>query len=66
MFGSHFHVRRVGSNGGIKWHDAYVFVGRAFTGQPLGFDEVADAHWSVYLGSVLLGKFDEQEHLIHG
>lgn len=63
---AHFHVRHVGSNGGIKWHDTYVFVGRAFTGQPLGFDEVAEGHWSVYLGAVLLGKFDEHEHLIHG
>ncbi len=61
-----YEVRLVSSGGGIKWHDEYVFVGKAFAGERLGFEEVGDGVCSTYLGPVMVGKFDERELKIYG
>jgi hypothetical protein len=31
-----------------------------------GLEEVADGVWSIYLGTVLLGRLDERTYVIHG
>jgi len=62
----HYEVRLVSSGGGIKWRDQYVFVGKAFAGERIGFEERETDLWSVSLGDVLLGKFDAVTLRIHG
>jgi putative transposase len=57
----HYEVRYVSANGGIKWHNEYVFIGQALTGQHVGLEEIDDAIWSLYFGPIELGRFDERE-----
>lgn len=47
-------VRRVRSNGQIKWRGALVFVGEALVGELVGITEDVDA-WLVSFGSIPMG-----------
>jgi len=62
----HFEVRRVSSCGFIKIHGKSIFLSHALRTQSVGFEEVDDGIWSIYLGSVLLGRWDETNHQIYG
>jgi hypothetical protein len=46
-------VRRVSSSGFIKLHAKRVFLSLALAGQQVGFEEVDDGLWSIYLAGVL-------------
>ena len=48
-------VRRVRSNGEIKWRGKLVQVGGALYGEPVGLVEAEDGAWRVSYGSVALG-----------
>jgi transposase InsO family protein len=61
---SHFEPRLVSRNGGIRWRCRWVNVSHTLAGQYVGFEEVDDALWNVYFGSVLLGRFHERELII--
>lgn len=63
-YAGHFEVRRVSSGGRIKWRGEMVFVSEVLAGHDLGFEEVDDGVWSLYFGSVVLGRFDERTHTI--
>lgn len=41
-------VRKVMDNGRIKFRGESYFVGKAFTGEPVGLRQVGDAVWDVY------------------
>jgi putative transposase len=56
-----FQVRRVDSNGSIRWRNRYSQISKAFTGRPIGLQLVDDQLWDVYFGSFLIGRFDEHE-----
>lgn len=62
---AHWEVRRVTSNGCIRWHSASVFVTSALSGEDIALEEVDDALWTVRFGGVALGRFDERRHTIH-
>ena len=47
-------MRRVRSNGEIKWRGALVYVNCALAGEPVGLAESA-AGWAVSFGPVALG-----------
>ena len=49
-------VRRVRSNGQIKWRGRKRFVGEAFVGYRLGIKPKARSGWEVYFGSLLIGE----------
>lgn len=57
---SHFEIRRVGPSGAIHWRSTTPFVSKALRGQSVGLEEVDHEIWSVYLGPLLLGRFDER------
>jgi putative transposase len=57
---THYEVRRVGHNGGIRWHGAWVHVSQTLSGEALGFVEIADGEWDVYFGPLRLGRFHER------
>ena len=48
-------VRRVRSNGEIKWRSKAVFINKALSGEPVGLHQVDEALWQVKYGPVLLG-----------
>jgi putative transposase len=58
---SHFEVRRVSNNGGIRWHFHWVNVSHVLGGEYVGLEEVDNDLWNVYLGPLWLGRFYEKE-----
>jgi len=49
-------VRRVRTNGQIKWQGRRRFVGEAFAGYPVGLKPNGQGRWAVYFGSLLIGE----------
>jgi transposase InsO family protein len=58
---AHFEVRRVSKIGVVNWKRKRIFVSTALGNEPLGFEHVTNDLWSVYFGSVLLGRLYESE-----
>jgi hypothetical protein len=53
-------VRRVRSNGQIKWHKKRVFVSEALIGEPIGLRQLDDARWQVLFCNMRLGVINER------
>lgn len=58
---AHFEVRRVSKIGVVNWQRKRIFVSTALGHETLGFEHIADDLWSVFFGSVLLGRIKEDE-----
>ena len=54
----HQRVRKVRSNGEIKWCGELVFIGEALVGEPIGLAQVGDDQWLLHYGPVPLGHLD--------
>jgi transposase InsO family protein len=54
-------VRRVRSNGEIRWAGCKRFIGEAFVGQPVGLLRLRRKIYAVYFADVLVGHLHEQE-----
>jgi len=52
-------VRRVRSNGEIKWLGKLVFMGEALIGERIGIEETEDRLFAVSYGPIQLGWLDE-------
>ena len=55
-------VRRVRSNGQIKWAGELIFVGEALIGEPVGVVETDAGDWLVRYADVELGYIHPQRH----
>lgn len=55
-------VRRVRSNGEIKWAGERVFISEVLTGEPLGISEDESGDWRVCYGAIELGTIDRDTH----
>lgn len=53
---SHWAVRRVRSNGEIKWRGRKRFVGEALVGYAVGRHLQGKGRWAVHLGDLLIGE----------
>jgi hypothetical protein len=53
-------VRRVRSNGEIKWRGKLVYINAALAGEPVGLAEGEDGAWRVCYGPVALGVIDHR------
>ena len=51
-------VRRVRSNGEIKWGGQLIFVSQVLVGEPVGIEETSSGDWRVRYGDVQLGFLD--------
>jgi transposase InsO family protein len=57
VYPSQWEVRRVRSNGQIKWRGRKRFVGEAFTGYPVGLKRTSQTLiWEVYFARLLIGE----------
>lgn len=56
-----YQVRRVRSNGEIKWCGRKRFVGTVFKGVPVGVKRVDPGRSQVYFGSILLGDLHDAD-----
>lgn len=61
----HYEVRRVSRNGGIRWKTGWLSVSHPLIDEYVGLEEVDDGVWSLYFGSLLLGRFDEREKKLY-
>lgn len=60
-----FTVRKVHRNGCIVWHQKHIFLSRVLAGEQVGLEPLLEGLLSVYLGPVLLARFDEREGRIY-
>jgi putative transposase len=57
----HFELRRVRPSGEIKWRGEFLFLGETLHGNTVGLEETAHQRWSIYLGPILLARYDERD-----
>jgi len=57
---AHYEVRRVSTNGGVRWHKRWVNISHVLGEEYVGFVEVDDAEWDLYFGPIKLGRFHER------
>jgi putative transposase len=55
---AHFEVRRVRTNGTIKWHGGLLFISTSLCSELIALEEVEDGVWSVWFMAHLLGRTD--------
>jgi len=55
----HYEVRRVSRNGGIRWGSRWVNVSHVLAELDVGFEEIDEGLWEVYLGPVWLGRLHD-------
>jgi hypothetical protein len=60
----HFEIRKVSTNGGIRWHSSWINVSHLLGGDYIGLEEVADDIWAVHFGPVSLGWLHVREGAI--
>jgi putative transposase len=61
----HFEVRRVSTNGGIRWNRRWVNVSHILATLPVGLEPLTTGTWNVFFGPIHLGWLDEQDYRIH-
>ncbi len=57
-YGDEFEVRKVRSNGEIKWQGRFLYVSEALRGEPVGLKEVEDGLWGIYFSSHHIGDLN--------
>jgi len=55
-------VRRVRTNGEIRWGGAFIFVSETLTGEPVGVAETEDGDWIVRFADYPVGLIDRRSH----
>lgn len=60
-----FTTRKVHAHGCFVWHQKHIFVSRVLANERIGLEPLLEGLWSVYLGPMLLARFDEQEGRIY-
>jgi transposase InsO family protein len=59
-----FKVRRIRTDGSMKWNGDHVFVGQAMVSELIGLEPAGDGQWRVHLGSMPLGVLHERSKTI--
>jgi putative transposase len=60
----HLEIRRVSGAGSVSWQGQPLYLTEVLLGQDVGFEEVDDGIWLLYLGSIRLARFDERTRQI--
>jgi putative transposase len=61
----HFEIRRVSTNGGIRWNKRWVNVSHILAALPVGLEPLTSGTWNVFFGPVHLGWLDERDYRLH-
>ena len=51
--------------GTIRFKHKLLFIANALKQNYIGLEEVADGIWSIFLGTVLLGRIDERKMRVY-
>ena len=62
----HYEVRRVHKSGQIKLHNQRIFLSEVLQKETVGCEPIQDGLWSIYLGNVLIARWNEKEGKIYG
>lgn len=62
VYPAFFELRQVTKIGVFTWRQRPIFLTGALRGETLGFEPVADGLWSVFFGTVMLGRFSEHDY----
>jgi transposase InsO family protein len=57
---AHAEVRRVRSNGEIKWQGELLFLSETLIGELVALEPIGDAVWSLRLNHIEFGRYDER------
>lgn len=57
-YGDEFEVRKVRSNGEIKWMGHLLYVSEALRGEPVGLKEAGDGLWELYFSTRHIGDLN--------
>lgn len=57
---AHYETRSVRLKGLIKWHGKLLFLSKSLVGEQVGLVEIDDGIWSIYFGTIELGRYDER------
>lgn len=57
---AHLEVRKVSSNGGIRWSNRWFNVSEVLGREYFGLEEVDDGLWHIFFAHVLLGYLHEE------
>ena len=61
---AHYEVRKVSTNGGIRWHSVWVNVSHLLGGEHIGLEDIAPDVWVVHFGHVPLGWLHTKKRAI--
>jgi transposase InsO family protein len=59
VYGSEYLVRRVRTNGEIRWKGKLMYICEALEGEPIGLKQINERYWEISFSFHLLGYFDE-------
>ena len=62
----HYEIRLVSSSGHIKFQNRQTFLSDVLSGERVGLEEIEDGIWSLYLGTVVIGRWDEAQRKMYG
>lgn len=62
----HYVVKRVTNAGTVRFKRRLLYLSTALKQHRIALEEVDDGIWSVYFGTVLLGRIDERQALVKG
>ena len=51
-------MRKVRTNGQIRWHGALIYLSETLQGEPVGLVPHDDRYWTIQYGPVQLGRLD--------
>lgn len=57
-------VRRVRSNGQIKWQGGFLFLSETLIGEPVGCEEREDGSWRLHYGPIALATIDRRGRFV--
>ena len=57
-------VRRVRTNGEIKWRGDTIYVSEALTGEPVGLVPQDDRFWTIRFGPLSIGLLDDHARCV--
>ena len=60
-----FTIRKVHGNGCIIWRQKHIFVSHVLIDERVGLEPLLEGLWSLYLGPMLVARFDEREGRIY-
>ena len=61
-YASGMSVRRVRTNGEIKWNGGRVYLSEALCGEPVGLMPKDDRYWTIHFGSLQIGILDSYDY----